>query len=261
MPEDGVVFTWDSARRIIDQTRAGESRFRNERPTGAERKDGAAPIVNLAKVTSLATTGGLYPGVWAHDDVATVAPVDHDTIWIHSLNGVVPTLDFYYLARFAGTLAADGKAVYTVEPTGFSGARVYNSGNLSITSGVTTDVTFDSEDYDTGGYHSTSVNTNLLTVPSDGYYHFGAQINFGGTAFALGIRTVLLYANNLPVAYVEVDAVEHDVSTNTNLNLSVDVRLTAGQAAKVKVFQSSGSNCALQGGSGFGISAWIHRMG
>ncbi len=59
----------------------------------------------------------------------------------------------------------------------FFGCRVYNNANISITGGANTIVTFNSENYDQGGYHDTGSNTGRLTIPAGmtGYYNiFGA---------------------------------------------------------------------------------------
>lgn len=47
-------------------------------------------------------------------------------------------------------------------------ARVYNSGNQSISNNTTTALTFDSERWDTDGIHSTSSNTSRLTCTRAG---------------------------------------------------------------------------------------------
>lgn len=67
--------------------------------------------------------------------------------------------------------------------TGLSGARVYNSGGfLGLT--TTTALTFDSESFDTDGYHSTVSNTSRLTVPADGRYLIGCEIGIDDSTSA-----------------------------------------------------------------------------
>src|SRR5262249_27467161 len=69
--------------------------------------------------------------------------------------------------------------------------RAYNTGDISIVqSDAEKLLTFDSEDYDTDTYHSTSSNTGRLTVPTTGYYHIEAMLQFSyalasGSTFAL----------------------------------------------------------------------------
>ena len=49
----------------------------------------------------------------------------------------------------------------------FHGCKAYNSAVQSITLNQLTAVTFDSEEYDTDAFHSTSANTSRMTVPSN----------------------------------------------------------------------------------------------
>lgn len=56
-------------------------------------------------------------------------------------------------------------AIEAIDPT-LKRALVYNSTSQSLSGGVTTTLTWDSETYDTDSFHSTSSNTSRLTVPS-----------------------------------------------------------------------------------------------
>lgn len=47
----------------------------------------------------------------------------------------------------------------------FHGCKVYNSAVQSIPNNTNTVVTFDSEEYDSDGYHSTASNTSRITIP------------------------------------------------------------------------------------------------
>lgn len=75
---------------------------------------------------------------------------------------------------------------------------VRNSANQSLTVSSYTALTFDDEIYDTHGMHSTTTNTNRLTVPAGwgGYYHVWASAlttvaNQFGSLFKNG--SVLVY--------------------------------------------------------------------
>ncbi len=65
----------------------------------------------------------------------------------------------------------------------FSGARVRNSTNQSVNSSVLAALTWDTEDYDTSAYHSTSSNTSRLVAPVDGYYLILGSIEYGAGGF------------------------------------------------------------------------------
>lgn len=59
----------------------------------------------------------------------------------------------------------------------YSGCKVYNSGTQTPTVTTWTPVTFDSEEWDTASYHSTSSNTSRIVAPSTGKYRFYFSTN------------------------------------------------------------------------------------
>jgi hypothetical protein len=71
----------------------------------------------------------------------------------------------------------------TATAAGVTGASVYNSGAQALTQNAWNDLTFDSERWDNGGCHSTSSDTNRITVPTgkDGIWLFGGNIYPGAT--------------------------------------------------------------------------------
>ena len=63
-----------------------------------------------------------------------------------------------------------------VSAPAFVGVRCRAVADVALTNGSVVYLTFDTEDYDTDGFHSTSSNTSRLTVPSGqaGYYRLAA---------------------------------------------------------------------------------------
>ena len=82
---------------------------------------------------------------------------DHNTMYTE-FNGNIENVNVKAAAAIASSKIA------------FDGVRVTNSGVISLLTGVTTLMTFDTETdigtYDTGTYHSTSSNTGRLIAPS-----------------------------------------------------------------------------------------------
>ena len=103
------------------------------------------------------------------------------------------------------TLVADS----SVSPTGlkwaapaaagFVGVSVFDSNGLgqSISNTTYTALTYDSENYDTDSFHSTSSNTSRLTIPSGkgGKYQINAYVNWDNNA--TGRRIFVLYKNGV----------------------------------------------------------------
>ena len=84
--------------------------------------------------------------------------------------------------------------VWQIQPA----VRVYNSENFDPDPNTWDTVSFDSERFDTDGFHSTTSNTDRLTVPTngDGLYMTGATVEFdvdalGDTRVYIGVRIIL----------------------------------------------------------------------
>jgi len=90
----------------------------------------------------------------------------------------------------------DGKIKWaTPAASAFSGVRVKKSATQSIPNATDTVITFDTETFDEGSYHSTATNTGRLTVPvgKAGYYqiYFAIQFDVNGT----GDREISIFLN------------------------------------------------------------------
>lgn len=114
-------------------------------------------------------------------------------------------------------------------------ARVYNSVAISVNSGASQTLTFDSERFDTDNLHNV-VNPERLTASQSGYY----LVTFNG-AFAannLGFRSfVLVHSGGLQIAQQSgfpVVGADHYMSVGTIWYFS------AGEYATVLVYQNSG---------------------
>lgn len=125
--------------------------------------------------------------------------------------------------------------------------RIYNSANISLTSGVVTALTFDTETMDDGGMHSTSVNTSRITVPSDGagWYSIGGCVRFA--ANSTGYREIKITLNG---------SIDIHVSRVPNSGATDDVRVTihteyplaVGDYVELNATQNSGGALNVLGG-------------
>lgn len=138
------------------------------------------------------------------------------------------------------------------------GARVYNSGNISTTTGADTPLTFDSERYDIGNLHSTSGSSGNFIVSIAGVYLMGGTVDFAGNG--TGNR-------QLWITYRTTTDIGRVISNNlgssqiVRMNIVVAYKLEAGDWVGMHVFQSSGGDlnviAALQRSPEF----WIQRVG
>lgn len=83
--------------------------------------------------------------------------------------GIGSTGQVLKVAGGVPTWAAEGYTTLTR-------CKVTQSAGQAIGSGSWVQLTFDTETYDVGGFHSTSSNTNRLTMPEDGVYIISAAI-------------------------------------------------------------------------------------
>lgn len=119
-------------------------------------------------------------------------------------------------------------------------ARVYNSGNISISDATPTALTFDSERYDQGTateQHSTTTNTGRLTCRRPGIYHVGVALNFD--ANATGSRIVSIRLNG-STTIAEDGKPALAGGYGTAFAIGTDYRLAADDYLDVVVLQNSG---------------------
>lgn len=127
----------------------------------------------------------------------------------------------------------------------YQGARVWSTIQQSINNATLTDLTFDSETYDTDNIHSTVTNNNRLTCQTPGIYHI-----WGATTWAqngTGERVMHIFLNGTTtIASNIVTVVAAAFAPTTEINTIY--QLNAGDYVTLQVFQNSGG--ALTAGIG-----------
>lgn len=120
------------------------------------------------------------------------------------------------------------------------GAGVYNSANISIPNNTATILTFDSERWDNGNFHSVVSNTGRLTAPVQGTYLITASVDWD--IFSGGIRFASLILNGTTVIADDEAGVVADGTSRPRHNLSTVYQLSTGDYVEVRVTQTSGGN-------------------
>ena len=137
-----------------------------------------------------ATATGLE---WAADSAGMTNPMTTTGDTIYSSSGSTPARLGIGSTGQVLTVASGVPSWATPSAGGttFSGCLVYNSAGFSLSANTTTTVTWNSESFDTDTYHSTSTNTDRLTIPSGktGYYRIYAYARFD-TSSTGGIRQI-----------------------------------------------------------------------
>ena len=200
----------------------------------------------IAELTSHAT--GILPvanGGWGSNTGTFYAPVDIN-LWAYGSPGYIilhPTA--------AGAIKLKGQTLVNADSSSFDfyvsgsldfstpqdGARVYNSADISIPSGVDTTLTFDSERYNYGAMHSTSLYPSRLTANRSGVYLITATVAVY-IITAPGLILQLRLNGSTPIAEKYPGMGAAGVGTGTITTL---YRLGAGDYVEVVVSQSTGS--------------------
>jgi hypothetical protein len=137
-------------------------------------------------------------------------------------------------------------------------ASVYNSANISIaTSGLRQWLTFDSENYDEGDFHSSTTNTGRLTAPVPGLYLIGASVEFASNA--TGYRELDLRVNGS--TFIAADRAPAASGGAHIMSVQRVYRLDADDYVEVGVIQVSGGALNVVRQSAWSPEFTIVRLG
>jgi hypothetical protein len=129
----------------------------------------------------------------------------------------------------------------------FVGCRLLNSANQTISNNTSTALTFNTESFDTDGFHSTVTNTSRITIPSgkNGKYLLIGATSWDG-ASATGRRALEIYKNGASIAGSRQE-ITPTATAFPGFCLSVILDAVATDYFEVFVVQSSGGNLATYG--------------
>jgi len=181
---------------------------------------------------------------------------------VANIDGLLTTTGDTYYASAAGTPARLGigstSQVLTVAAgiptwatpasgTTFVGCSIYKSGVQNIANNTATTLTWDSEVFDTDTFHSTSVNTDRITIPSgkSGKYLFCWNVAY--TAANTGYRGNTFLKNGTTVNYQYTPAV--GTAAEMSLCATYIDSATAGDYYTLTAEQNSGGALDIRGGA------------
>lgn len=156
---------------------------------------------------------------------------------------VVPT------ANSVPVLDSNAKLPYAAKPA-FRGALTYKSANQTLTTGVATILSFDTNSYDTDTLHNTVTNNSRITVPSGvSKVRLSGIVQFAQNG--TGYRRAEILKNGGAFAgagYQEMAPQSSTVQTCTPVSSIVPV--VAGDYFELRATQTSGGNLDLISGVG-----------
>ena len=127
----------------------------------------------------------------------------------------------------------------------YSGASIYRSADLTLSATSSTTFTWDSESWDTDGYHSTSSNTDRFTIPTGKSGKFLLMCNATVSTQTAGLEGY--YMKN----GTDIRRMDLTTSPVKTLTAHTVLDLVAGDYVIFRIYNSSGSsaNCSTGGGN------------
>lgn len=135
----------------------------------------------------------------------------------------------------------------------FSGCLLSRSTDLSVSNGTSTAVTWDTETFDVGGFHSTSSNTSRITIPTGkgGYYLVSGFVGLFENPTSANSASLRVHKNGSMVYQLQETA-----TLQKELSVSVVMSLAAADYVELFAFQNTGGTSTFYSGvfSNFGAT-------
>lgn len=231
-------------------------------------KDGAAAIRTLGN--SIDTSMMDLKGGTTGQVLAKNSNTDMDFIWTADASGIPATI-FDAKGDLIAASAADTAARLAVGTNGqiltadsttatglkwatpatptptFIGCALYSASAISVANGTFQTINWDSEFFDTNGFHSTSSNTSRFTIPSGyaGKYLISANLTFASNS--TGTRDMIWYLNGVSTGQFLYGA--NAGSRPTTISGSTVLNLAVGDYIYIAAYQTSGGSLNLNYGS------------
>lgn len=149
-------------------------------------------------------------------------------------------------------------------PTSSTGARITNSLNISLTTAVLTPLTFDTERFDTSDFHSTTSNTNRLTIPTGGAgkYLVGCTIEFASNATGDRIVSIRKISNGGASSFETARShlAASSVGTRSLAVTSIEA-LVPTDYMECLAFQDSGGALNVTSVAQYSPEFWLYWLG
>lgn len=141
-------------------------------------------------------------------------------------------------------------------------ARVNHSAIQQIPANTWTGLSWDTEEYDSTGVHSTAANSSRFTFgASTGVYHVGATVSMSGDTGAY--QFVSIVSNDTNFLAIQGAPVGPAAGVVVRLTVAADIRvadLTDYVTIRVHSQGSTGRVNAHDVASGFPVAFWAHRV-
>lgn len=154
-------------------------------------------------------------------------------------------------------ITPSGAFATVVARLNFSGALIYNAANITnqFVNNTRSAALFDTEQYDTDGYHEGVTNPSRLTAPVAGYYLIGGTI---GTELAGGVVIALIRLNG--TTDLTWSQGVNGGAVQARVQVTTPWLMAANDYVELMCLQTSGGDLD-QIGTLIETRFWIHRIG
>lgn len=121
--------------------------------------------------------------------------------------------------------------------------RVYNSANISVPHNAETNLTFNSERFDTDGMHSTASLTERITFTTAGLYVVAGSIDWVGGADFTRLWIGISLSGTTYLARSD-DGGPGAANVGRAMSVATVYKFTAGQFVTLRVYQANGAAAA-----------------
>ena len=167
---------------------------------------------------------------------------DIDTAFVDLKGGTTSQV----LTKASGTDLDFSWATPAAATPSFAGCVLTNSANISLANNTTVTLTWDTEVFDVGGYHSTSTNTSRITIPSGkaGKYLVSGLTRYSSNS---GGRRIVQITKNGANAW-DFESCDPG-STDLGLQGIAIIDLAVGDYVEMTAWQNSGTTLTAQNAS------------
>jgi hypothetical protein len=208
------------------------------------------------------TGGGTTGAITITNDMATTITASGDIV-VGTGSGTYDNLPIGTTNQVltADTTVSPYKVKWATPSSGtptFVGCSLTKSANQTISTATTTAITFDTELFDTDGFHSTATNTSRITIPTGkaGKYLLTGTVNHfsNGTGFRQGG----FRKNGSAEAFYNINA---NTGDSTSGSISEILDLAVADYVEMVGYQNSGGNLAILGGSSYFTNFQVQYLG
>jgi len=162
-------------------------------------------------------------------------------------------LTFVFTLLLFSPLSATRYPVVTKQDIG---ARVFNDANITVSNNTLTNLTFNQERYDTDSMHSTSSNTDRLTINTAGKYHVGVVGQW--VTDTVGRRQICIYLNE--TTFIGCQGWDTNQNAEVDFQVSTVWDFVAGDFVVITVFHTEGGNLDIVAFAALTPEVYIQRI-